>query len=308
MRAHTALLRSRVGASVPVSRPVPWRCVRAIAGRFRWIEVCIKSDLPAITELEEAMRNGVFLAKLARFFSKESVKRIYDEAGKEPLNLRHSDNFNSFAVACRKVGLPKTYFFELTDLYDKKNMPKVVYMVHALAHYLHKRGLAPPLKNLQGQLFFTEDELDQASKGLGNLQLPAFGNLGANMDKELGITPVESDEERLLRECRELQGLYESQMRDVLAWVVATTETLNDNHFDGNDTNRHIELKTALSAYEREKAVRYECQEDGRARAARTASTKPGRRRAGGAVPFMRCAPSPSVRIGRRRCWPTSPP
>ena len=28
----------------------------------------------------------------------------------------------------------QTYFFELTDLYDKKNMPKVVYMIHALAY------------------------------------------------------------------------------------------------------------------------------------------------------------------------------
>ena len=46
----------------------------------RWIEVCIKEDLPAITDLEDGLRNGVFLAKLARFFSKESVKRIYDEA------------------------------------------------------------------------------------------------------------------------------------------------------------------------------------------------------------------------------------
>jgi len=41
--------------------------------------VCIHEELPPITELEDGLRNGVYLAKLARFFSKSSVKRIYDE-------------------------------------------------------------------------------------------------------------------------------------------------------------------------------------------------------------------------------------
>jgi hypothetical protein len=58
----------------------------------RWIEVCIKEELPSITDLEEAMRNGVILAKLARFFSKESVRRIFDEAsvGDPPSLFTHT--------------------------------------------------------------------------------------------------------------------------------------------------------------------------------------------------------------------------
>lgn len=49
----------------------------------------------------------------------------------------------------------QTYFFELTDLYDKKNMPRVIYMLHALSHFLAKKGIAPRINNLMGQLFFT---------------------------------------------------------------------------------------------------------------------------------------------------------
>jgi len=30
-----------------------------------------------------------------------------------------------------------------------------------------------------------DDQLDQASKGLGNIALPAFGNIGASLDKEV---------------------------------------------------------------------------------------------------------------------------
>ena len=47
---------------------------------FRWIEACIKEELPSTTELEENLRNGVYLAKLANFFCPEQVsyKKIFD--------------------------------------------------------------------------------------------------------------------------------------------------------------------------------------------------------------------------------------
>lgn len=34
-------------------------------------------------------------------------------------------------------------------------MPKVIYMLHALSHFLAKKGIAPRMNNLMGQLFFT---------------------------------------------------------------------------------------------------------------------------------------------------------
>lgn len=45
-----------------------------------WIERCIGERLPKTTELEESLRNGVYLAKLAHFFAPNyvSVKRIFD--------------------------------------------------------------------------------------------------------------------------------------------------------------------------------------------------------------------------------------
>lgn len=48
---------------------------------FRWIEACINEKLPPSTELEEGLRNGVYLAKLAHFISAELVplKKIYDK-------------------------------------------------------------------------------------------------------------------------------------------------------------------------------------------------------------------------------------
>lgn len=44
------------------------------------MEACLDEDLPPTTELEEGLRNGVYLGKLANFFAPKmvSAKRIYD--------------------------------------------------------------------------------------------------------------------------------------------------------------------------------------------------------------------------------------
>lgn len=46
----------------------------------RWMEACLEEELPPTTELEEGLRNGVYLGKLATFFAPKMVseKRIYD--------------------------------------------------------------------------------------------------------------------------------------------------------------------------------------------------------------------------------------
>lgn len=44
------------------------------------MEACLDEELPPTTELEEGLRNGVYLAKLGNFFSPRvvSLKKIYD--------------------------------------------------------------------------------------------------------------------------------------------------------------------------------------------------------------------------------------
>ena len=68
------------------------------------MEECIGEAIPAIVELEEALRDGVTLAKLVRVFSPELVPRIF-EAPK--LQYRHSDNISRFFQFVKKVQLPE---------------------------------------------------------------------------------------------------------------------------------------------------------------------------------------------------------
>lgn len=44
----------------------------------RWIEVVIRQQLPPIEELENELRNGIFIAYLAKAFQPAAVKKIFD--------------------------------------------------------------------------------------------------------------------------------------------------------------------------------------------------------------------------------------
>ena len=159
-----------------------------------WIEACIEEEIGAITDLEEQLRNGIILAKLARFFEPTCVKRIFQD---ERLQFRHSDNTNFFFGACKKSGLPELFMFELTDVYDKKNMPKVIYCIHALSHFLTNKGIAPRIKNLVGKLDFTEEELQKTEDSLkeAGVSLPQFSNVEGVLALELQ-EDNESEEEK----------------------------------------------------------------------------------------------------------------
>ncbi|NXG18109.1 IQGA3 protein, partial [Grallaria varia] len=161
----------------------------------RWMETCLGEELPSPTELEETLRNGVLLAKLGHCFAPTVVplKKIYDReqmrykaAG---LHFRHTDNINYWRDAMSHVGLPSIFHPETTDIYDKKNMPRVVYCIHALSLYLFKLGLAPQIQDLYGKVNFTEEEINNMKRELEKygLQLPAFSKIGGILANELSV-------------------------------------------------------------------------------------------------------------------------
>ncbi|TFY81447.1 hypothetical protein EWM64_g2563 [Hericium alpestre] len=134
----------------------------------QWVEGCLGEELAfGVVEMEEGLRNGVVLAKLVRVFQGEAV----------------------------------SFIFELTDLYEKKNLPKVIYCIHALSHLLARRGLAERIGNLLGRLQFSDDQLQRTQKGLkdAGVPMPNFGNVGRELAKEINEEPeveVETEEER----------------------------------------------------------------------------------------------------------------
>ncbi|XP_008568753.1 PREDICTED: ras GTPase-activating-like protein IQGAP3 [Galeopterus variegatus] len=161
----------------------------------RWMEACLKEDLPSPVELEESLRNGVLLAKLGHCFAPSIVplKKIYDveqlRYQATGLHFRHTDNINFWLSAIAHIGLPSTFFPETTDIYDKKNMPRVVYCIHALSLFLFRLGLAPQIHDLYGKVKFTAEELSNMASELAKygLQLPAFSKIGGILANELSM-------------------------------------------------------------------------------------------------------------------------
>ncbi|XP_068032499.1 ras GTPase-activating-like protein IQGAP2 isoform X3 [Anomalospiza imberbis] len=161
----------------------------------RWMEVCLDEELPPTTELEEGLRNGVYLAKLAKFFAPNVVsdKKIYDveqaHYKRSGLHFRHTDNTVQWLRAMESIGLPKIFYPETTDVYDRKNIPRMIYCIHALSLYLFKLGLAPQIQDLLGKVDFTEEEISNMRKELDKygIQMPSFSKIGGILASELSV-------------------------------------------------------------------------------------------------------------------------
>lgn len=80
-----------------------------------WIEQCIEEEIPSIVQLEEALRDGVILAKLTKAFAPELVRRIFENP---KLQYRHTDNINYFFKFTEEIGMPDvcTFFSDQNTL------------------------------------------------------------------------------------------------------------------------------------------------------------------------------------------------
>jgi Ras GTPase-activating-like protein IQGAP2/3 len=175
-----------------------------------WIEDIISKDIPPIVELEEAMRDGVTLAEIVQAVQDHPLRIFRDPR----LQYRHSNNYAHFFKFLAEVELPDLFRFELVDLYDKKNVPKVIYCIHALSWLLFRKGMVDfRIGNLVGKLQFEDHELETMQKGLdkSGVSMPNFSGMQANFDvepePEPEPEPQESEEERIDRELAENEPL-----------------------------------------------------------------------------------------------------
>ncbi|KAF4121713.1 Ras GTPase-activating-like protein IQGAP2/3 [Geosmithia morbida] len=187
-----------------------------------WIEDIIHKTLPPIVELEEALRDGVTLAEVVQALNPDRYFRIFYH---KRLQYRHSDNIDIFFRYLNEVNLPDLFRFETIDLYEKKNIPKVIYCIHALSWLLFRLGIVDfCIGNLVGQLEFEHHELEEMQKGLDKLGvgMPSFGNMGADFgvaEPEPEPEPQETEQERVDRELGENEASivdFQAQIRGAM--------------------------------------------------------------------------------------------
>ncbi|KAI7282256.1 putative ras GTPase activating protein [Hortaea werneckii] len=187
-----------------------------------WLEdVLDPAELPPIVQLEEALRDGVTLAEVVGRLAPSLPEDQQAGLGslrifRHPrLQYRHSDNIALFFRFLAEMELPELFRFELVDLYEKKNIPKVIYCLHALSWLLYRKGIVSfRIGNLVGQLQFEEHELEETQKGIdrSGVAMPNFGGMREAMQIEPEPEPEPSPEE-LLMEQEEMIMDLQSQIR-----------------------------------------------------------------------------------------------
>lgn len=186
-----------------------------------WMEDIIESDLPPVVELEEALRNGVTLAEIVQAIKGQPLRIFRDPK----LQYRHSNNYAHFFGFLSEVELPDLFRFELVDLYEKKNVPKVIYCIHALSWLLFRKGIVDfRIGNLVGKLQFEDHELEATQKGLdkSGVSMPNFSGMQANFAVEPEPEPEESEEERVDRELAQNEDIIldlQAQIRGALVRI-----------------------------------------------------------------------------------------
>lgn len=192
-----------------------------------WLEDVLEPvELPAIVQLEEALRDGVTLAEAVNRLAPSlppdqqhalGSLRIFRNA---KLQYRHSDNIALFFRFLAEIELPELFRFELVDLYEKKNVPKVIYCIHALSWLLFRKGVVDfRIGNLVGQLQFEDHELEETQKGIdrAGISMPNFGGMREAMQVEPEPAIPEPTPEELLAEQQEVIVDLQSQVRGAMA-------------------------------------------------------------------------------------------
>lgn len=228
-----------------------------------WLETCFNTRLPSTQELEDNLRNGVYLARLANFINPTllPLKKIYDIDQQKYYNTglqyRHINNIIYFINCIEFMKLPKNYQPETTDIYDKKNMPRLINCIHMISHELYKINRAKKINNIYGQIEFNDSYLDVVGrdmtdngfempqfKDINELSMPKTGDIisrGISVPKNSAfkqstsivsskILPIQYDENKIIKLQAYIRGYLARKKFDQLLMQLISEATVDKSN------------------------------------------------------------------------------
>jgi len=147
-----------------------------VAEAKEWIEKILNEELPPVDQFPASLQNGVSLAKIVQTLRPDLMKwPIFQH---KRLQYRHTENITQFFDLLEALHIPQLFLFDMTDLYEKRNLPKVIYCIHAVSHFIaESQKQVAAVDNLVGKLKFSEDQLNTTERGLAGHALPNFGSM-----------------------------------------------------------------------------------------------------------------------------------
>lgn len=125
-----------------------------------WIEAVLGEKLPD-ADLYKSLADGIALGKLINLMYPGSIKTI---AGPSSYAWKLRENIQKFLNVCQnRAKLEPFELFQVGDLFDKKNMPKVMATLQTLAEKAAKEGFQIKWHVKQHQQF-SNSEIQEAKK------------------------------------------------------------------------------------------------------------------------------------------------
>jgi len=108
----------------------------------KWLEDVLKETF-AEENLQEALKNGIRLCNALNLVYPASIPKINT---KDTVYMQR-ENLDKYVKACARLGFNKSLLFDVPDLYDGKNMTKVVENIYELAHFGSRKSGLPKLED-----------------------------------------------------------------------------------------------------------------------------------------------------------------
>jgi hypothetical protein len=108
----------------------------------KWLEDVLKETFSEET-LQEALKSGIRLCNALNLVYPGSIPKINT---KDTVYMQR-ENLDKYVKACGRLGFNKSLLFDVPDLYDGKNMTKVVENIYELAHFGSRKSGLPKLED-----------------------------------------------------------------------------------------------------------------------------------------------------------------
>jgi len=106
-----------------------------------WLEALLGETF-AEESLQEALKNGERLCKALNLVYPATIPKISSSA----VVFSQRENISNYVKGCGRLGFNKSNLFEVADLYDNKNMTKVVENLFELAHFGSRKPGLPKIE------------------------------------------------------------------------------------------------------------------------------------------------------------------
>ncbi|KAL0477396.1 hypothetical protein AKO1_005816 [Acrasis kona] len=135
-----------------------------------WMEEMIQEPLKisSTADFVQGLRDGVYLCRLANVFAPGVVGKIYEQKTNSVLEFMSVNNIQNFLKALGKVEFRRLFWFEVTDLWEMKNVYKVVHCIHMLARYLTENFNTIKIRRLKA-FNFSQEEINKTKKLIQDL-------------------------------------------------------------------------------------------------------------------------------------------